>query len=158
MIAVRDRLAFDRLAPPDRHLDRVDDEFGTHVIRDRPAHHSPRVRVEDRRQIHLAFPRWMFGHVHHPKLVRGDGIEAAVDEIIRRCRSVAAGAATLATPPIDPLDPGLAHQAFYPTQRTGRVEAQDQLRIHPRRSIRAARHPVDVDDRVREQRIVPVAV
>lgn len=49
------------------------------------------------------------GHVHHPQLVGPVRVELAADQIVRWFRAVAAGAA-MATPPIDALDVGLAHQ------------------------------------------------
>ena len=57
-------------APPERHLDGVDDELGTDVVGDRPAHDSAAEGVEDHGQVHLAVAGGVLGDVHHPQPVR----------------------------------------------------------------------------------------
>jgi len=69
-------------------LDGVDDELGTDVVGDRPAHDSAAEGVEDHGQVHLAVGGGVFGDVHYPQAVRSSGVELAADEIIAgaRCR------------------------------------------------------------------------
>src|SRR5713101_4876657 len=101
VIGMRDRLMLGWPASPDRHLYRVDDEFGTNVIRDRPAHHATTERVEHDREIHLAFVGGMFGDVNDPQSVGAGRIERAVHEIIGGHRSQGAAGAALVAASID---------------------------------------------------------
>jgi hypothetical protein len=157
-VAVRDGLVLGWLATPDGHLERVDDEFGADVVCDRPAHHAATERVEDRGEIDRAFTGQMFGHVHHPEPVWALGVELAADEIVAGLPGrVAAGAAPPA-PPICALDAGLAHEPLDPFAGTASAEPQPELGVHPGRAIGAARHPMDVDDRVGQDRIGPVTI
>ncbi len=132
VIGMRDGLVSGWLSSPHGHLQGVDDELGTDVIRDRPAHHASGVRVEHRGEIHLAFTGGMLGDVHHPQSVRALGIELAVDEIIAGLRGrVAAGAAPPPTA-IDPLNAGLAHEPLDPLAGAAGAEAQPKLGMDPR--------------------------
>ncbi len=101
-------------ASPDRHIQRIDDEFAAEMIRNRPSHHPPRPGVDDDRQIHLAFFSGMLGDISNPQPVRFSNGESAVNQIIRRDRlRVTAGATTPATP-INAFYAGLPHQPFHP--------------------------------------------
>jgi hypothetical protein len=114
VIGVCDRLPVGWLAAPDRHLERVDDEFGTDVIGDRPADHAAAERVEYRGEIHLACRGRVFGDVHDPEPVGALRVELAGDEIVVGDGvGVAAGAPATATP-IDACDAGLTHEALNP--------------------------------------------
>jgi hypothetical protein len=42
---------------PGRHLDSVDDQLGTHMVRDRPPDDGPRIAIDHRRQVHPVLPR-----------------------------------------------------------------------------------------------------
>ena len=57
-------------APPDRHHQRVRDEFGGHCRAHRPADHSTREQVDDCRHIEPAFARPDVGEVRYPFTVR----------------------------------------------------------------------------------------
>lgn len=100
-------------APPEGHLDGVDDELGTDVVGHRPAHNSAAEGVEDHGQVDLAVPGGVFGDVHHPQAVRFGGIELAADEIVGGLAAIAACAAA-SSPTVDPRDAGLAHQPLDP--------------------------------------------
>jgi len=89
--------------------DGVNDQLRANVIGDRPADNATAVGVEDGGHIDLALAGGVLGHVHHPQLVGPVRVELAADQIVRWFRAVAAGAA-MATPPIDALDVGLAHE------------------------------------------------
>lgn len=131
-VVVRDGLALSRLASPDGHLQRVDNEFGADVIRDRPAHHASAERVEHRGEIHRAFTGPMFGHVHHPQSVGTVGVELAADEILAGLRGrVSSGAAPPATA-IDPGNAGLAHEALDPLAGAANPLTEAQLGMDPR--------------------------
>jgi hypothetical protein len=54
------------LAAPDRHLQRLDDEFGAHVLGHRPADASSAEGVDDDGQVELALPRGDLGEIGHP--------------------------------------------------------------------------------------------
>jgi hypothetical protein len=73
-------LAFRRTPPPDRHRQRVGDQFGPHVPGDCPADDLPRIPVDDRGQIRPPRPRVYIGDVGEPQLVGAAGHEAALDE------------------------------------------------------------------------------
>jgi hypothetical protein len=129
-IGVRDGLLVGWLSAPDRHLESVDDEFGTDVIGDRPAHNSSGVRVEHDRAIELAGVGAVFGHVHDPQPVRSVGVELAGDEIVVEFSGEITFRASVASPTIDPGHAGLAHQPFNSLARTERVEAEPELGMH----------------------------
>ena len=63
------RLGRPAAAPPDGHLQGVDDELGADVIGDRPADHPPAPGVDHDGQIDLAVGGGMFGDVAHPQPV-----------------------------------------------------------------------------------------
>ena len=54
MIGMGNRLTRGWPTTPDGHLEGVDHELGTHVIGDRPAHHSPAEGIEDDGQVGLS--------------------------------------------------------------------------------------------------------
>ena len=81
-----DRAFTVRVAPPDRHLQCIDDELGADVIRDRPADHSSAERVGHRREIDASFVGGVLGDIGDPQAVRGVDIEDPLHEILRRRR------------------------------------------------------------------------
>jgi hypothetical protein len=138
-------------------LDGVDDELGTDVVGNRPAHDSAAEGVEDHGQVHLAVAGGVFGDVHHPQAVRSSGVELAADEIIARLAAVATCAAA-SSRTVDPRDAGLAHQPLDPLARTAGAQRQAELVVHPRAAIGPSGHAVDLGDGVGEDGVVPVAV
>jgi hypothetical protein len=67
----------DGFASPSRDLDRVDDQLGANMIRDRPADATPGEHIDHRGAVNPAFTRPMLGDVRDPKVVRGVGQEHA---------------------------------------------------------------------------------
>ena len=134
---MRDGLLLGGLSPPYGHLQRVDDELGTDVIRDRPAHHPPTERVEDDRAVELAGVGGMFGDIHHPEAVRLGGVELAADQIIAGFGAVTFGAAVFATA-VDALHAGLAHQPLDAFARAERVQPEAKFGVDSGRSVRTA--------------------
>jgi len=109
VVGMRDGLVLGWLAPPDGHLDGVDDELGTDVIGYRPAHDPATERVEDDGQVHLPVAGGVLGDIHDPQPIRFGGVEPATDEVVAGLAAVTAGAAT---PPstVDAGHAGLAHE------------------------------------------------
>jgi len=65
-----------------RHLQRVEDELGAHVIGHRPAHDPAREDVLDSRQVEPALPGSEVGDVRDPEPIRALSRERAVDEVL----------------------------------------------------------------------------
>ena len=76
----------DVLGPPlaNRHLHRVQHQFGTQVVRHRPADDLAAPGVEHDGEIEEARHRWHISDVGNPQLVRSGGAEVAVDQVGRR--------------------------------------------------------------------------
>lgn len=68
--------------PPDRHVQRVSDQFGAEVIGDRPTDHPPGPRIDDRCQEHVAFLAPMLGYVSIPQPVRSIDGELTIDQLL----------------------------------------------------------------------------
>ena len=132
-------------APPDSHLQGVDDELGADVISDRPADHPPRPGVNDDREIHLALDGGMLGDIGNPQPVRAVRGELARDQIVAGNRvRVAAGATTAAfVDPDDPIDP---HQSLDAFAAAANAIAEHQFGVYPRAAIAAAGDAVDLAD------------
>jgi len=99
-----------RPATPGGHLQGVDDQLGTHVVGDGPAHDDPGEHVQDGAAVHLPGSGRVFSHVGAPQPVRAIGDEPAADQVVvgRRRRPVAPllGLATDAAAAGDPQQPG----------------------------------------------------
>jgi len=65
-----------------RHVERVDDELGAHVVGHRPADDRARVGVLNRGQVQPALPRAQIGDVGEPQHVRRSGPELAFNEVV----------------------------------------------------------------------------
>lgn len=98
------------VAPPDRHLDRIEDKFGAQMRRDLPTDDDPRVHVENERDVRPALPCRHIRDVGDPQFVGPFGDETPVDQARRtRCRRVSdRGARTPAA--LHPTDTHLAHE------------------------------------------------
>jgi len=128
------------------HLQGVFDELGAHVIGERPADDSSRGEVDHRRQVREAFPWRDVGDVADVATV-GDwaGCEITLNEVPSSL-GLWVGDGRRAPPPLAAsLDAGLAHEACDPAA-ADLVTVLRQLRVNPRRSIRATRHRVDLAD------------
>ena len=65
----------------DRHREGVFDEITSHVLVNRPANDSARVRVEHRGQIQPSFPRAQVGDIAHPNLIERPDVEASLHDV-----------------------------------------------------------------------------
>ncbi len=98
-------------APPEGHVQRVQDQFGAQVGGHRPADHPAAEGVQHHRHVQKPRPRPDIGDVSHPQLIGFGGVEVPIDQIRRH-----AGSALLArgglrrTPAAGAGDAGLAHQ------------------------------------------------
>ena len=131
MIGVSHGVAGFGPAPPGRHLDGVDDELGTDVIGDRPAHDPTAERVEDHGEVDLAGPGRVFGDVHDPEPVWLGRVEGPAHQIGRRLDVGVASGATGPSAPVDASDAGLAHQALDPFAAASGIETQAELGVDP---------------------------
>lgn len=82
MVGVGDGAALGRAAPPEGHLDGVDDELGADVVGDGPPDDAAAERVEHDGQVHLALAGRVLGDVHHPQPVRSGRVEGPVHEVL----------------------------------------------------------------------------
>jgi hypothetical protein len=69
-------------APPAGHLEGVDDQFGAHVVGDRPADDGAAEDVEDGGAVDLALDRGVLGDVGDPQPVGGVGDEPPLHQVV----------------------------------------------------------------------------
>jgi hypothetical protein len=65
----------------ERHLQRVEDEVGAHVVGELPAHDRPAVDIDHEREEHDALPAAQVREIRTPKLVRDGRGERSLHEI-----------------------------------------------------------------------------
>jgi hypothetical protein len=153
-VAVADR-AWWRLASPTRHLQRVDDQFGTHVISDRPAHDHPRVHVEHSAAIHHPLACRMLSNIGDPQHVWSISDEPATHQIIMGCwRGYLPAAFASMTDPGDARQP---HQPRDTFASAAHAQAEPKLGMHSWRPVGVTRHGVDLGDRGHQLPISGVA-
>jgi hypothetical protein len=113
---------------PERHAQRVEDQRGVHVPGQLPAHHAPRVGVDDEAQEHQALPAAQVGQVGDPQLIGPRRGEVALYQIRTpaRRRVRPSGAPRLAAA-LGALDALGAHQPLDPV--TPDVLAGPQQRL-----------------------------
>src|SRR5664280_1462004 len=70
------------LALPEGHLQGIEGEVGTQVVRRLPADDVARVDVEDERDVDEARPGTHIGQIGDPETVRCAGAEVALDQVI----------------------------------------------------------------------------
>ena len=70
-----------RASAVERHLERVDDEFGSQIVSHRRAHDQPGERVLDVREVQEPFPGRDVGDVRRPRLVGVGGAEVALEQV-----------------------------------------------------------------------------
>jgi hypothetical protein len=96
----------------------------------------------------------MLGDIGNPQNVRGVGGEPAVDQV-RAGRGVrVTDRAAMAAAPVEALDPGLPHQPGDPLEVHRQSQAEHELGVHPRGTVRAARLLVNLLDMFEQQRIL----
>jgi len=64
--------------PPYRHIQGIDNEFRSEMIRNRPADHPSELGIDDHSEIRLASPGGVFGDISGPEPVRD--IDSAVGQ------------------------------------------------------------------------------
>ena len=72
----------DRSAAPAGHLQRVDDQLGAQMVRDRPADDAAGVDVEDGGAVDPALAGAVLGDVGEPQLVRPVGTELPLHPVL----------------------------------------------------------------------------
>ena len=73
-------------AAPAGHLEGVDDQFGAHVVGDRPADDDPAEDVEHGGAVDLALAGGVFGNVGDPQSIRCVGDEPALHQVLMNGR------------------------------------------------------------------------
>jgi hypothetical protein len=134
-MVVRNDLVLWWVALPGRHLDRVSDELGANVIRDRPVHDASRPGIDDHSEVDLATSGGVFGDVHTPQPVRAVGIEGPVDEVVVDLAVARPGAAPVAFPIVDPDRPSHIHQRFAGGLGAADAMTEAKLVAYPRGPI-----------------------
>lgn len=109
-------------APDASHVDRVEDELGAQMVRDRPTHATPGEDIDHRSAVNPALARAVLSDVGHPKLVGPIRDELALHVVLERCRQPAS---PTAPPPavMHALQTGLPHQPLHPPVTDGKVTA-----------------------------------
>jgi hypothetical protein len=98
--------------PRDRHLQRLDDELGAHVVSELPADDRAREQVLDGGEVAAALPRLEVRDVGAPQHVGRRRPEAALDEVVGDTDARNADRRSAAPAADQPRDPGLAHQSL----------------------------------------------
>ncbi|MDT7595130.1 MAG: hypothetical protein QOJ06_676 [Pseudonocardiales bacterium] len=136
MVGVQSRLLvvglFIGLATNDGHAQRIGDQFGAHVLGNRPADDQPGIGVHHCGAVQDAFGGAVFGDIGNPQPVwRGDG-EVAVDQIGAGCRVRGADRAAATSTPVEALDAALAHHSGDPFEVHRQPQPERQLSMDPR--------------------------
>jgi hypothetical protein len=141
-----------RLALPDGHLERFDDELGAHVLGHRPADDPARVAVDHDGQVELALPRRDLGQIGDPQPIRRGRVEVARDQIRRRAHTTHADRRLAAPADQQAAQAGLAHQPR--NALAARVDAAvTQLGVKPPPPVAALALVVDLADQ-RQQPVI----
>jgi hypothetical protein len=135
-----------RSAVRERHLQRVGDELGAHVVGHAPADDPAAVEVLDGDQVQPALPRSEVGDVGDPDPVGRRRGEVAVDEVLADANpgDPDRGAPALAAD--HPADGGLAHQALHALASDALAVAEHQLGMNPGRPVDLTIGLVDLTD------------
>ena len=120
-----------RLAPPAGHVQGVEDQLGAQVIGYRPAHDPAGPYVQDDGAVQPALDGAVLGDVGDPQLVRAVGAELAADQVRVRGGGRVADRAAAVAAPVDPGQPGRAHQALHPLAAAPQVLAEPAARHAP---------------------------
>ena len=123
-----------RLALPDRHVHRVDDELGLEVVSHRPSDDPAAEGVQDDRQIQESGPSRHIGDVRYPEHVRLMGIEVPVDQIAGRPQPFVADRGSRSPAAADALQACGFHQSF-DTLSTDVDAGISQFSVDARRAV-----------------------
>ena len=110
-----------------RHLERVDDELGAHVIGHRPADDPARVGVLDGGEVDPALPGAQVGDVGHPQHVGLGRAEVALDEVVGDADAADADRRAAALGAHQARDAGGAHEALDALARDHDAVCEPQL-------------------------------
>ena len=137
----------------DRHLERVDDQFGTKVVSHRPAHDQSGEQVLYVREIQESFPGRDVGDVRRPGLVRAIRAKVALEQV----RSDSdAGQPDGRAPPLarqQPRNTGCSHQPLHALATDGDPVLEPQLGVDPPGAIGAVRRGVNLLDLLGQPRV-----
>src|SRR3954453_130347 len=139
-----------RLAPGERHPQRVDDELRAHVVGHRPADDLAREGVLDRGQIEPAFPGRHVGDVGDPEAVRLCWPELALDEVVADANTGNADRRLALALWNQCGDSGLAHQALDALLADSHAVRHAQLGVDSRRAVDRAVLRMDLLDELAE--------
>jgi len=145
-------------APVERHLQRVEDEFGSHVIGHRPADDPPRERVLDGGEIEPALPGAQVGDVGHPQHVRCGGAKLAPDEVVGDADARHPDRRAVALARDQPGDLALTHEPLDALARDHDAVTHAQFGGHPARSVDPPVVGVDLLDALQQPRVGEVAI
>jgi hypothetical protein len=150
MVGVMDQLVA-RLASPEGHDERGDDEVGGLPFAHRPAHDRVVVEIPDRSEVELAVLAGELGDVGHPSQIGALGAEVALQQVRRRDHlGVSALAPLLAA--MDANQAVMGHQPCHSVARHADA-AVAELALDPRRSVGAPRRLVDLADLHQQLRV-----
>ena len=132
------------------HPERVEDEVGTHVVRELPADDHPAVDVDHEREEDRAFPAAEVGEIDAPELVGPGRLEVALDEVRRPARvTVWDGRPPRFPASFRALDLVSAHQPLHPAAADLLTRPSERL-PHPPGAIREVVAPVDLSDQLEQ--------
>lgn len=125
------------------HIDRVEHELGSQMVRDRPAHAAPGEDIDHGSAVDPSLARAVLSDVCHPEFVGPIRDEPALHVVLERCRQ---SAAATAPPPavMHALQTGLPHQALNPAMPDREAATQAKLGVHAPNPVRSARVTVDL--------------
>ena len=120
------------LAADDGHAQGIGNEFGAHVLGNRPANDQSGIDIHHRCAIQDAFHRGVLGDIRDPQLIWLGGGEVPVDQIRTGCCVRVTDRAAVASSPVEALDTGLAHQSGDPLEVHRQPQPERQFGMDPR--------------------------
>jgi hypothetical protein len=153
VIGMTDRLVPRRPAPPDGHLQGVDDELGADVIGDGPAHDPSAPRIDDDRDIDLALASRVFCDVADPEAIRPIDAELAVDQVIGGDRLGITARAAVISPLVDAGDARRPQEPLDALAADADALAETKLVVDARCAIAAPGHLMDGHDLLGQLRV-----
>ena len=136
----------------DRHLERINDEFLTHVVSHSPANNTPAEDVKHDGQIQETAPRRNVRYVSDPQCIGSIGDKASLDEIGCRSRVAITNRRNGRFASRSPVDIAIAHQMGNALAANTNAVI-DKFRMNSRTSIRRTRSTEDRFDPISEQNV-----